>query len=138
MSFDERLAKRGADTFLRELGFDVHSTEFNKRLLNGQLDAFDAQQLQEYTSIGLLRTYYAHQAKSKQYREEATKALLVQDSIALMEGWRTFQHGFYYGNEKRWGYGICTLSRKCRAKWRYRAGNKLLRLIFITPGWNIC
>ncbi|HCS7542823.1 TPA: hypothetical protein OR513_003349, partial [Escherichia coli] len=103
MSFDERLAKRGADTFLRELGFDVHSLEFNKRLLNGQLDAFDAQQLQEYTSIGLLRTYYAHQAKSKQYREEATKALLVQDSIALMEGWRTFQHGFYYGNEKRWG-----------------------------------
>ena len=103
MSFDERLAKRGADTFLRELGFDVHSLEFNKRLLNGQLDAFDAQQLQEYTSIGLLRTYHAHQAKSKQYREEATKALLVQDSIALMEGWRTFQHGFYYGNEKRWG-----------------------------------
>lgn len=138
MSFDERLAKRGADTFLRELGFDVHSLEFNKRLLNGQLDAFDAQQLQEYTSIGLLRTYYAHQAKSKQYREEATKALLVQDSIALMEGWRTFQHGFYYGNESVGGYGICTLSRKCRAKWRYRAGNKLLRLIFITPGWNIC
>lgn len=77
MSFDERLAKRGADTFLRELGFDVHSLEFNKRLLNGQLDAFDAQQLQEYTSIGLLHTYHAYQAKSKQYREEATKALLA-------------------------------------------------------------
>ncbi|MCZ9218072.1 DUF4132 domain-containing protein [Escherichia albertii] len=103
MSFDERLANRRADTFLRELGFDVHSLEFNKRLLNGQMDALDTQQLQKYTSIGLLRTYHEHQAKCKQYREEATKSLLAQDSIALMGGWRTFQHGFYYGNEKRWG-----------------------------------
>src|SRR5699024_6081663 len=37
------------------------------------------------------------------YREEAASALLAQDSVALMEGWRTFQRKFNYTDEKRWG-----------------------------------
>ncbi|ENL2968487.1 DUF4132 domain-containing protein [Escherichia coli] len=103
MSFDERLANRGADTFLRELGFEDHRWKFNEFILKGQLDALDTDQLETHTSVGRLLNYQAKQNENKHYREEAASALLAQDSVALMEGWRTFQRKFNYTDEKRWG-----------------------------------
>lgn len=103
MPFDERLANRGADTLLRELGFEDYRWKFDEFILSGQLDALDTQQLEAHTSLGRLLTYQAKQTENKHYREEAASALLAQDSVALMEGWRTFQHQFNYSDEKRWG-----------------------------------
>lgn len=103
MSFDERLVNRGADTFLRELGFEDHRWKFNEFILKGQLDALDTDQLETHTSVGRLLNYQAKQNENKHYREEAASALLAQDSVALMEGWRTFQRKFNYTDEKRWG-----------------------------------
>lgn len=103
MPFDERLASRGTDTFLRELGFEDHRWKFNEFILKGQLDALDTDQLETHTSVGRLLNYQAKQNENKHYREEAASALLAQDSVALMEGWRTFQRKFNYTDEKRWG-----------------------------------
>ncbi|EHK3036138.1 DUF4132 domain-containing protein [Escherichia fergusonii] len=103
MPFDERLASRGTDTFLRELGFEDHRWKFNEFILTGQLDALDTDQLETHTSVGRLLNYQAKQNENKHYREEAASALLAQDSVALMEGWRTFQRKFNYTDEKRWG-----------------------------------
>ncbi len=103
MPFDERLASRGTDTFLRELGFEDHRWKFNEFILTGQLDALDTDQLETHTSLGRLLNYQAKQNENKHYREEAASALLAQDSVALMEGWRTFQRKFNYTDEKRWG-----------------------------------
>ena len=103
MPFDERLASRGTDTFLRELGFEDHRWKFNEFILTGQLDALDSDQLETHTSVGRLLNNQAKQTENKHYREEAASALLAQDSVALMEGWRTFQRKFNYTDEKRWG-----------------------------------
>ncbi|EIY7828459.1 DUF4132 domain-containing protein [Escherichia coli] len=103
MPFDERLASRGTDTFLRELGFEDHRWKFNEFILKGQFDALDTDQLETHTSVGRLLNYQAKQNENKHYREEAASALLAQDSVALMEGWRTFQRKFNYTDEKRWG-----------------------------------
>ncbi|EHM5089630.1 DUF4132 domain-containing protein [Escherichia fergusonii] len=103
MPFDERLASRGTDTLLRELGFEDHRWKFNEFILTGQLDALDSDQLETHTSVGRLLNYQAKQTENKHYREEAASALLAQDSVALMEGWRTFQRKFNYTDEKRWG-----------------------------------
>ncbi|MCV5209086.1 regulator, partial [Escherichia coli] len=74
MPFDERLASRGTDTFLRELGFEDHRWKFNEFILTGQLDALDTDQLEIHTSVGRLLNYQAKQTEIKHYREEAASA----------------------------------------------------------------
>lgn len=100
--FNERLACRGMDTFLRELGFELPRWKFYEFIITGQLDALNIQQLQAYTAIGQLNYYQAQQAEYRHYREDAASALLAEDSTALIQGWRTFQRKFNYSDEKRW------------------------------------
>lgn len=57
--FNERLACRGMDTFLRELGFELPRWKFYEFIITGQLDALNIQQLQAYTAIGQLNYYQA-------------------------------------------------------------------------------
>lgn len=100
--FNERLACRGMDTFLRELGFELPRWKFYEFIITGQLDALNIQQLQAYTAIGQLNYYQAQQTEYRHYREDAASALLAEDSTALIQGWRTFQRKFNYSDEKRW------------------------------------